>query len=82
MIDSDDGDFFALGALASTGVAAIVFAVFAIVFYVVGAQNERECEARTCPQAHQESKLLDHECLCVERAPQWRLGGPLDGGPR
>ena len=68
MIDFSNGDVFWFGSMLTTGAAAFVCLAIAIVLYLVAYSNERECEARSCPQPTQIAKLIDHECLCVEAA--------------
>lgn len=65
MIDDSDGDFVLL--LAPGGIAGVFFLVAAVVIYIIAAGNQDECESKQCRTGS--AKLIDHECLCVERAP-------------
>lgn len=70
MIDFSNGDVFWFASMLTTGAAAFVCLAIAIVLYLVAYSNERDCEARACPQPTQTAKLMliDHKCLCVEAA--------------
>lgn len=66
MIDGDDADFALLASMSSGGIIGVIMLVLAIVFYVMAAQNETDCESRKCQTGS--GKLVDGECLCVEKA--------------
>lgn len=67
MIDHDDGDAFWLAGLFSPGLLALVLLVCAIVFWVIAASNEKSCASLACTNS-QTPKLMENECLCVEKA--------------
>lgn len=60
MIDDSDGDFALLAIGGPIGL------ILAIVLYLVAMDNRKECAAMTCPNG-QPARLLDHDCLCVDK---------------
>jgi len=67
MIDFDDaGDFGFAGALIG-GVGGAILLILALVFFLAAAGNEADCKKKSCPGG-QTPRLMDHDCLCAERA--------------
>ena len=65
MIDKDDAELFLLTSNPTSCLGVAVVLVITGILYYVATQNERECEAKPCP--HGIARVIDHECLCVDR---------------
>lgn len=66
MIDDDDVGF-ALLAWPVVGPISLVLGIVVIgILWAVSCENENECARRAC--VHGRGKVVDNECLCVERA--------------
>lgn len=61
MIDYHDAEFPLWGVGGGLGL------VLAIVMLIIASMNDSECQQKRCPNG-QQPRLLDHDCLCVERA--------------
>lgn len=48
-------------------IGAVIGIIIAIIIAVVVAGNHEECAKKFCPNG-QPARLLDHQCLCVEKA--------------
>jgi hypothetical protein len=68
MIDDDDVSWFALFWPWGGWIGAILGLLIIAVLGYVACQNDRECEARVCPEGER-ARLLGHECMCIRAAP-------------
>lgn len=66
MIDGDDVDDAIMLSLFTPGWMGAAFVVLALVFWFVASRNADECAQKACSLG--KPKLVEHECLCVERA--------------
>lgn len=67
MIDFDDaGDMGTAGVLVG-GVGGIILLLIALFMWLGARDNAAACAQKTCPGG-QSPRLMDHDCLCAERA--------------
>lgn len=67
MIDESDVEDAGLFAALSPGLGgALLFIALALVLAYFASSNAEECGERKCERGR--PKLMNHECLCVERA--------------
>lgn len=65
--DADDWILVSLLSAPATWVGLLVVILIGVAVYSCAHANERECAKLHCASG-QQPKLLQHECLCVERA--------------
>ena len=61
MIDYDDAGDFAM-----FGPVGIVGLIIVIILFVCASMNDDDCQKKKC--ANGEPRLMNHDCLCVEKA--------------
>lgn len=67
MLDDSDGDFVLLAGLGLPGALGLIALCVWLFVQCRVNENHDECAARKC-SAGMQSKLMAHDCLCVEKA--------------
>jgi hypothetical protein len=66
MLDDDDVEFVALAWSGGGWVIGVLGIIVLVIMMVIVSGNKDDCAKLSCP--HGSPKLMEHECLCVDKA--------------